>query len=250
MNTVSSGKKLKELACRRLGRKFKELSDQRLLISTGGGYKEPKGQYKVVVTNLSCLYKLPYKQSVSSHWSVENNSITHKHSVRPKSLGYSHLNSCSPFPNYDTLDKLLYLSDPQPLAHGKSSGVNTPTTPHAPLPLILPIESQVLETLISIPLIEQTERIQHLSTSVWLCPLRQNPPENSSGWLSNKKKAQPYHFCSPLSTWREPGLEHQWPHKTFNSILLVVLTTRKYFIENIFLWNTLLSHFLTVSDLN
>lgn len=182
---------------------------------------------------------------------MENNTITHKHGVIPKRIGYSNLNSHSPLCNHETLNKFLYLSDLQSLAHGKFSGItNTPT--HPPCSPSLNSFQRVTGTRNSDFHSShwKTKRIQHLSRNISLSSLRQNPPANSSGWLTSKKKAQAHGFCSLLSTWREAGLECQLAHKTFNSILLVVLTTFKYFIENIFLWNTLLSRFLTASDLN
>lgn len=80
---------------------------------------------------------------------------------------------------------------------------------------------------------------------------KKNPPYQSSGWLRTlaglcnsgwlRTLAGLCHYGSFLTTCRELRFERRLSHKTFNSTLLKVLTMFKYFIENIFLWNTFVS---------
>ena len=75
-----------------------------------------------------------------------------------------------------------------------------------------------------------------ITVNNWRNSAHNTGPGLGCDWLGNTRGA--CHCGSFLTTWRE--LRFEWPlsHKTLSSTLLVVLTMFKYFIENIFPWNT------------
>lgn len=141
--------------------------------------KSPEVNTRSLLQTRAIYTTCPTKQWVSSRWSVERNIIRHKYSVIPKSMGYSNLNPGSPLSNHENLDKLLYLSDPQSPAHGKSSSIKI--YPHTP-PSLNPY--------------------QRVTSS-------RNPNFHCSPW-PNWENPTPQHECLALLIGTESTLKFLW----------------------------------------